>query len=339
MAAPVLWEATDARVLISSAISSIDEDIALLDQQYFVSQATQDTLINVGKSTVTDNDDVTEVAQSFTADGPFIGKVTAWAGKAGTPTDKIVCKIYSDDTNAPSSTLIATSAGLEATDLATTPEAENFIFTFSDYNYSMRTGDKYWIVFDRTGSASDTNYFKIHYKGTASTVASQALSRSDNNMTSWTVDTKGYDLYHIIYAGEMPVKDIKISGAERDVEGVKLFGFNEKLHLKRATPVEFQLTIIAGNSYPYEFVSGVGVSVTATDYFRNTFGEKSSSDRTAKSIIFVLNDPVTATKNVVFLGNNVYGTNIETSLESDNYVEHTITFKCLATQAYEEDNY
>lgn len=320
--------ARNAKLLVSSAISSVSGSATLASQQYFVSQATQDTVINVGKSTVTADDDVTEVAQSFTADGPYVGDVTAYAAKVGTPTDNIVCKLYSDSTGPYE--LIATSDGLSATDLSETPEAETFTFEFKDYSRGLIVGKKYWIVFDRTGSASDTNYYSISYKGTSSTVADQTLSRSDDNMTSWTNDGDGCDLYHVIYAGEIPITEFKIDTGEVEATVEKRIGYNEVLVDGRSKGAEITFKSPFEGTQLSELISGAAQAVTG-NYYRHTFGEKASNDRTTKSLIVKIYD---GTNNWVYLMNNAYVTTLDNSSDADSHFEESLTAKSLSSNVY-----
>lgn len=334
----LLWFAPQASLRVSETISTVSTTATLESQQTFVSQATQDTLINVGKATVTAADDVTEVGQSFTADGPFISKVTAWAGKAGTPTDTIVCKIYTDSSDDPSTELIATSTGLDSDDLASTPAAEDFVFNEQDFSQPLKKGLKYWIVFDRTSTASDTNYYKIHYKGTASTVAGHALTRSDDDMASWTVDVNGYDLYHVIYAGDLPiVKDMRITGGERDVEALKLLGYNEIIDEKRSTIIEATFTLTYwGQAIGSVFKDGINTTAVTGSYYRTIGGEKSSNDRTTKCVQFLLTD---GTNHITICMNDAIVTASPDDLAADGHVGQVITAKCLASNYYEEDDF
>jgi len=333
-----LWLAPQAELRIGPTISSVGSSAALDTQQLFVSQATQDTTINVGKSSVGGADDVTEVAQSFTADGPFISKVTAFVGKNGTPTDNIVCKIYNDSSNVPGTTLIATSANVTGASLADAPAATDFTFTEGSFDCPLTYGKKYWIVFDRGGDASDSNFFEVNYKGTASTVASHALARSDDDMSSWTADASGYDLYHVIYAGDLPVvKDLKVSGGERDVEAAKFLGYNELLDEKRSNVITATFTASFFDALMASgWCSGTPALVTGTSYYRTTGGEKSSNDRPTISAMLRLND---GTNTVVLLLNDAKATVHETSLSADGHAEQTITIKCLASDYYEEDDF
>lgn len=331
----ILWFAPEAEFMCMEAIASLASDDELYDQMYFVSQATQDTTINVGKSTVTANDDVTEVAQSFTADGPYIGKVIAWAGKNGTPTDYLKCMVYNDSSNAPG-TLVATSRTLLGdADLADTAAAEEFFFDSAGFAYPLQKGEKYWVVFDRTGSASDSNFFEIHYKGTSSTVAGHALSRSDNNMSTWTADSNGYDLYHVVYAGSLIAKNVRISGGERDVDTQKLIGYNELLDVKRSTIVEATCTLVYQGKAMMSMFSGTMQDVTGA-YHRNTGGEKASNDRTEKSCLFYLKD---GAYRVAAMLDDALVTSKEISLDAEGHTEETISIKCLAKNYHEEDNY
>lgn len=145
------------------------------------------------------------------------------------------------------------------------------------------------------------------------------------------------------------VKEVRISGGERDVETLKLLGYNELLDEKRATIIEaaftlaFQGSIKAFNSTltrgthldTAEWMMGVKQTVTG-NYKRATGGEKSSNDRSARAVHFKLYN---GTNTVSVLLNKAYCTTREASLAADGHVEETITFKCLASNYAEEDDF
>lgn len=145
------------------------------------------------------------------------------------------------------------------------------------------------------------------------------------------------------------VKDIKISGGERDAETLKLLGYNELLEEKRATIVECVFTLAAQgaikafnsaatrstNLDTAEMIMGVKQTVTG-NYMRATGGEKASNDRTSKAVHFKLAD---GTNTISVLLNNALGTSRDYSLAADGSEEESITFKCLASNYAEEDDY
>ena len=145
------------------------------------------------------------------------------------------------------------------------------------------------------------------------------------------------------------VKDVKISGGERDVEALKLLGYNELLDEKRATIVECTFTTAYQGSVnyvdasytrstqldPFEMIAGIK-QTTAGNYKRSTIGEKSTNDRTRKAVNIQLSD---GTYTVDLLLDDAACTSIDFNLAADGHAEQTMTFKTLASKYYEEDNY
>jgi len=274
-------------------------------------------------------------AQSFTADAPYVDKVLVKMGKTGSPTDSVVCKIYNNTTSNPGSTLIVTSASVAAADIAANDAngtSETFTFKNTDYSQPLTVGVTYWIVFERTGSTSNSVNYQVHYHAAASMTVSHALSR--HNGTSWTADTSGYDLYHIVYAGGVLAKDIKISGGERDIEAVKLIGYNEIREDKRSGVVEVTYTAV----YQSGAIHGLAATPaeSATGYMRSRGGELSATDRNDYAVGIKL---VSGAYEVVLLLNNAVVTMTDFSMAADGSAEQTITAKGLASNYYEEDNY
>ena len=330
-----LWFAPKAKLYIMEAISSVGGSTALEDQFTFVSQVTQDTAAVIGMSTLgaAGDDNMLKVGQSFTADGAYVEKITAYVGYNGTPTDTIRCRIHRDDSNKPGTTIVTSSDLYEDGDLTGGGAATTFNFVEEDFNEPLKLGVKYWVVFDRTGSAHDTNNFDVYYKGTASTVASHTLARYDS---AWTVDASGYDMYHVVYAGGILAKDVRISGGERDAESLKLIGYNELMDEKRASVIEYALTAVYTSAAISGLLAGAPQTVTG-QYYRTTGGEKSSNDRTKKAVMVRLYDGTTY--KVFCCLNNAVVTSGDFSLAADGHAEQTITAKGLASEYYEEDNY
>ena len=145
------------------------------------------------------------------------------------------------------------------------------------------------------------------------------------------------------------VKNVRISGGERDVDTQKLIGFNELMDEKRATIIEATFTTAYQGSINYlnstltrqthldmaEMMMGTKQSV-AGNYMRSTGGEKSTLDRIKKAVHFKLTD---GTYTISILLNSAYMTSRELSLDAEGHMEQTVTFKCLASTYYEEDDY
>ncbi len=149
------------------------------------------------------------------------------------------------------------------------------------------------------------------------------------------------------YQYQSMVKDLTIRGGDRDVEALKLLGYNEVIDEKRSTLIECTFTTAyQGSVTPiggtrqtnYDFAElfmGQKQAVTG-DYYRSQGGEKSSNDRVACAVHVKLTD---GTHVVSILLNSAYATSRELSVNADGHMEQTITFKCLASTYYEEDNY
>lgn len=137
------------------------------------------------------------------------------------------------------------------------------------------------------------------------------------------------------------IKEVSISGGERDLETMKLLGYNESRDLKRATILTCTFTTVAGQGNAAAAVDweswmmGVAQAVTGA-YYRNIGGEKSSNDRTGYGVLIKWTD---GTNNIVILLNNAYATTTEWGLTADGSWEQTVTFKCLASEFYYEDDF
>jgi len=150
------------------------------------------------------------------------------------------------------------------------------------------------------------------------------------------------------------VKDLTIRGGERDVEALKLLGYNELIDLKRATVMEISFTTAfqgsvlllldsegaagtRGTEFDFaEFFMGEKQTVTSTSFYRTQGGEKATNDRAACAIQVALTD---GSNYINILLNSAYATSRELSLAADGHMEQTITFKCLASTYYEEDDF
>jgi len=330
----VLWWAQEGEVIIDEAVAAVGAAATLRGQQLFISQVLQDTTLNVGMTTQA-GDDVEMCSQSFIADAARIDKITAYVGKVLLPTDNLYAYIYTDNAGVPLAAITgATSAAVAGGDIAVAPAAIEFGFT--DADFFLKPGVRYHVVFKRDGATSDVNYFKVNYKGVASVVALEALSRYI--AAAWVADINGYDLYHIVYGGSMATlsKDIRITGGDRDVESVKAFGYNEHLDERRAVVNEASFTLIHESKEAGVYGTGDPQAVGATAYYRIRGSEKAANDRTKKSICFSFYD---GTNTVNVMMNDAQFTTREMSLAADGHMEETITAKCLASDYYEEDNF
>lgn len=331
----ILWFAPQAELKVSSTISSVSSSVILPDQMTQISQATEDTTITIGKTTLGAADDVLKVGQSFKPLVPRIDKIILKAFKSGTPTDNLQVAIHQDNSGAPAVTAITgTTVVVAGSSLG--GSAAEVTWDFTDKDFTLTVGKTYWFVISRSGAQSDTDYYDVRYKGTGSSYADGLLSRTDDG-TTWT-STATDDIYMKVFGGSIAdiVKEVRISGAERDAETVKFIGYNESLDEKRATIVEATFTAAFQNKMIATMLCGTPALVTGTSYYRIRAGEKSSADRVPKAMMFQLQS---GSNFVNVLMNNAYMTTVEDSLAADGHMEQTFTFKCLAKDYYEEDNF
>jgi len=140
------------------------------------------------------------------------------------------------------------------------------------------------------------------------------------------------------------VKDVTVSGGERDYTPVDVLGANQLGQQGRpgGKTISFTLVYQDGESNKY-FVgdassfdySATGSAATGT-YSRYQGGEKTTGDRVKHCLVFEVTD---GTNNSFVCCNNVYGVGREVSLNSDGHVEERWTLKCLDKDYYEEDNF
>lgn len=161
---------------------------------------------------------------------------------------------------------------------------------------------------------------KTYIQGDALTITT-----TETLLTLFTASTAEVEITSI-------TKDVRVSGGDRDVEAVDLFGPNQLIQEGRPALMEVQFTIVyQDNDEAVGFLRGP--TTVATTYSRMQGGEATSNDRATQSVLFELTD---GTNSVYVLFNNAYETNREISLGADGHVESTLTYKCLATDYYEE---
>lgn len=141
-------------------------------------------------------------------------------------------------------------------------------------------------------------------------------------------------------------KDISITGGGRDVDKIDLLGINQILAEKRPDLVEVAMTLIfkgdlsATNKDPMLWATGAAATEVTGSYMRSNMGEKTSSDRTKKSVLLTLRQGTTtndATVNI--LVNNCYAVSApELTLNADGDAESKVTFKGLAKDVYMDSN-
>lgn len=150
-----------------------------------------------------------KIGQSFTPDHDMsVTSVTTIISKSGAPTDDVTVEIRSDASNTPGGTVLGTSAAINgATMTTTTPDWENVReFTFST-PVSLTASTKYWLTFQRSGSADNTNSFQI---ATGFLLGYAGGDLAQYNGTSWTRDTSRDMRVHVIeeVTGDQPLYQV-----------------------------------------------------------------------------------------------------------------------------------
>jgi len=163
----------------------------------------------------------------------------------------------------------------------------------------------------------------------AETIASVSSTVALNDATQQTsaVDFSG------------KIKSIDISGAESDVDSVFLFGKNSNgsqnsITNESSTSMrELSGTLIYQDISASELGTSAKTAVGATGFNRIIGG----TDRTLKSILITFTD---GTNTVNVLMNDAYATKLgDIKLDAEGHAEQEITFKCLAQDYYEEDDF
>jgi len=133
------------------------------------------------------------------------------------------------------------------------------------------------------------------------------------------------------------IKEINISGGERDLNTQKLLGYNEARELKRATVIVIEFKLVGGQDVAnwLSWMHGTAQAVTG-NYTRVQGGEKASNDRSSKGILIKWTN---TTNNIAILCNNAYAVTPTIGLAADGSMEESITFKCLASDYYYEDDF
>lgn len=102
--------------------------------------------------------------------------------KYGTPTDSMTVRIETDNAGEPSGTLADANATFDITGASLTTALVLKTITFAG-SFTLTLGDKYHIVLTRTGSLSDTHYFKVGYQAEKSFFSLSRLAGG-----TWTND-------------------------------------------------------------------------------------------------------------------------------------------------------
>jgi hypothetical protein len=155
--------------------------------------------------------------------------------------------------------------------------------------------------------------------------------------------TNGVPASGTAYTAE--IKDWKITGGERDLEVIKMLGYTEQANYKRATPFEMSGTLLFRDVDVWQFACGTGSTGNvggATETYtpianakRVHFGEKQTNDRVPQAVYLI---GFTASGNyIAFLMNGAVITTVgDVTVNADDAIEQSITFKCLATNCWLE---
>jgi len=276
------------------------------------------------------------LAQSFTTASHRIDKIYLFVGKEGTPTDSLGVYIYTDDGGDPGSAITDASKTVAATAIADSPAAIEWDFT--DADFQLEYGTKYWILIKRTSSKSDVNYYEVNYKGTASTYLTHAYSQSDDDGSTWTEQGSGFDLYFNVVSGSVAckVKELTFGGGEAGVDVMNTMGAvacSQRKEDKRPDLRTAELTLIFEDISEHALMFGAPTAVST--YYRSIGADKTGSRTNCSFLIKIINAD---SKHINILMNNAYVTSNEMSMSGDGSAEATISASCLIGDFYAEDD-
>lgn len=118
--------------------------------------------------------------------GVKLSKVNAYLSLIGSPTDYIICEIYSDSTDSTPDTLLATSEQVFIS------SAGYYVFSFSGAEQiELEEGSYYWAVFRRTGPIDDSNYYRLGYRSGSNQMPGGFL-RYDSSVPEWVAVSTSY---------------------------------------------------------------------------------------------------------------------------------------------------
>lgn len=174
-----IWAVADGKVVRSANNSTFEEDSAeelegtdggsdLLSIGDDTGEEILTTQLSIGDGTgafsITGGGNTVKWAQSFqNISGPFT-KLSLWFRKVGSPTDNLTISIQEDNGGEPSGTSLVSldqdaSGLLDEFDTENPNEYEATDFTPSELTFNI--GKKYWLVFERDGSASSDDYVQV----------------------------------------------------------------------------------------------------------------------------------------------------------------------------------
>lgn len=237
----------------------------------------------VSQTTYTDNPNngqsfgvsaTTKVAQSFIEGGVIISKIKVRLCQVGAVTDNVKVGIQADNNNAPSGTFLA-SATTTGNTLPTDPAAseERTITLSADVVCSKNT--KYWIVAERTGSTSESNYYKM-FLSTGNTNPYTNGGSAAYNGSSWSIDASN-DYYFKLITTTIQGK-VYLASALSTATANSFIGFNDEVYGGNDNGVILSSGIIDGFS---------GLTKGATYYLSDTYGAISTSAGTVSKKVGV----------------------------------------------------
>jgi hypothetical protein len=206
-----------------------------------------------------------KIAQSFTGVSGKVTRLKVLLKKTGTPTDNAVIEIRSVSQTG---TVLATATKAGA-DITTSLVQYELAL---DSSVTLSSGIEYFVVFSRSGSLSNSNYFRTQANNTG-VYASGIMSQDDG--TSWS-DFAGYDLEVLL----------------------QFYAYTDGIYLASATSTAFTEKFIgfayetktAGNAVLVQYMgilSGIttGVAAGGSVFLSNTFGDTSSTPGTVTLIV------------------------------------------------------
>jgi hypothetical protein len=137
----------------------------------------------------------TMLAQSFVSSFGTLGLVTAFAYKAGSPTDNMIVEVQGDSAGVPSGTVLGSVTTVAGSSLTTT----STLYAWN-CNVALVVGTRYWIVFRRTGGIDSVNSFGLRVSSSSPT----GWNAFDSwNGSTWTPETGGNNWLGLSVAGSV----------------------------------------------------------------------------------------------------------------------------------------
>lgn len=120
----------------------------------------------------------------------FTPSLTLW--KSGSPTDNVLIEIQTDNAGSPSGTILGTVT-VAYTSLGTTQPS---LTSYGTASASLTSGVTYWIVVERSGALSATNYYALGIN-----TGAHGMTRYGADTSAWLA-LAGYDIYgNVVLSG------------------------------------------------------------------------------------------------------------------------------------------